>query len=82
MLRWSEVHVHKKMVRREPHMISYVPRPFGELTHPSWRPEEVAFVVLAAAASPRYRLKMKKRCAIAPYALPARNARIGHHRLQ
>ena len=46
-------------------MMSKVPRPFGELTHPSWRPEDVAFVVLAAIASPRYRLKMKERCAIA-----------------
>ena len=58
----------RKMVRREPHMISKVPRPFGELTHPSWRPEDVAFVVATAAASPRYRLKIRKRCAIAPYA--------------
>lgn len=49
-------------------MISKVPRPFGELTHPSWCPEDVAFVVLAATASPRYRLKMRRRCAIAPCA--------------
>ena len=71
MLRWREVHVHRKMVSREPHMISKVPRPFGELTHPSWRPEDVAFVVLAPNAFPRYMVKMvkmRKRCAIAPCA--------------
>ena len=37
---------------KEPHMISKVPRPSDELTHPSWRPEEVAFVMLAAIACP------------------------------
>ncbi len=54
----------RKMVRREPHMMSKVPRPFGELTQPCWCPEDVAFAVLAAIASPRYKLKMKKRYAI------------------
>lgn len=68
MLRCREVHVQRKIVSREPHIISKVPRPFGELTHPSWRAEEVAFVVLVAIASPRYKVKMKKRGAIAPCA--------------
>ena len=38
---------------KEPHIISKVPRLFDELTYPSWRPEEVAFVVLAAIACPK-----------------------------
>ena len=51
---------------RVPHIISKVPRPFGELTHPSWRPEEVALVVLVANACPKYILKTNRRSAIAP----------------
>lgn len=54
------------MVNREPQMISNVPRPFGELTHPCLCSEDVAFVVLTAIASPKHRFKRKKRCAIAP----------------
>ena len=54
------------MVNREPQIISNVPRPFGELTHPSLCPEDVAFVVLNAIASPKHRVKRTKRCAIAP----------------
>ena len=58
-------------------MISQVPRPFGELTHPSWRPEDVAFVVLAAAASSRQKLKIRRRCAIAPCAHPSVKGKSG-----
>lgn len=68
MLRCREVHVQRKIVRSEPQIISQVPRPFGELTHPSWRPEDVAFVVLVATTAPRYRLMMRKSWAIAPCA--------------
>ena len=46
-------------------MISKVPRPLGELTHPCWSAEDVAFVVLAAIASLKYKLEMMIRCAIA-----------------
>ena len=71
MLRCSEVHVHRKMVRREPHMISKVPLPFGELTHPSWCSEDVAFEVLAATAPLKHTLKITKMCAIARHVLTA-----------
>ena len=49
----QEVHVQRKMMSKEPHMISKVPRPIGELINSFWRPEEVAFVVLAAIACPK-----------------------------
>ena len=52
MFRCNEVHVHKKVVIRQPQRISIVPRPFGVLTQPSVG-KDVVLVELTADSSVR-----------------------------
>lgn len=58
--------MHKKMVKREVHKISMVPRPLGELTQPSLWSEDVALVVVVVDATAAWMIRIWRGRSIVP----------------